>query len=170
MPRAPIRRSGLRALKRDEDISGATPGLERGGPLSIHVRRVVANRQRVTVEGIDPFPRLPLQRAFRVREIDGRRLRARVDSDGSGVERPAVSRLDPEPVVSKGKPISDDVSGGLHVPPVSPPRPLAGPSGLPRPAEQQQQRARFRGTTIPSPKSASAYGAILYSTAREGVL
>jgi hypothetical protein len=53
-------RSGLRALERDEDIPRPTLCLERGGPALVQVRCVVTDRQRVAVQGIDPFPRLPL--------------------------------------------------------------------------------------------------------------
>ena len=52
--------SGVRALERDEDIPGPTLCLERDGPALVQVRCVVARRQRVAVQGIDPLPRLPL--------------------------------------------------------------------------------------------------------------
>jgi hypothetical protein len=53
-------RSRLRALERDEDIPGSTLCVERGGPALVQVRCVVADCQRVAVQGIDPLPRLPL--------------------------------------------------------------------------------------------------------------
>src|SRR5262249_25344354 len=52
--------SRLRALERDEHIAGPTLCLERGRPALVEIRCIVAGCQRVTVQGIDPLPRLPL--------------------------------------------------------------------------------------------------------------
>lgn len=71
-------RLGLRALEGDQDIPRPTLGLKRGGPALIQVRRVVAYRQRVAVQGIDPLPGLALEFPFRMLEVNGRRPRARV--------------------------------------------------------------------------------------------
>src|SRR5262245_34015577 len=107
--------SGLCALERYEDIPGPTFCLEHGGPALVQVRCVVARRQSVTVQGIDPLPRLSLQGAFRMLEVNGRRLRARVLPDGSGVEELAVLGLDLEAVAGKGEPMSDIVIGCFAV-------------------------------------------------------
>src|SRR6266850_1998182 len=108
-------RSALRARERDEDIPRPTPCLERGGPALVQVRCVVACRQRVAVQGIDPLPRLPLKGPFRMLEVNGRRLRARVHPDGSRVEGLAVLGLDLEAVAGKGEPMSDNVIGCFAV-------------------------------------------------------
>jgi hypothetical protein len=44
-------------------------------------------------------------------EVDGRWLRARVNTDGSRVEGLAVLGLDLEAVAGKGEPMSDNVIG-----------------------------------------------------------
>src|SRR4051794_5008598 len=89
--------------------------LERGGPLLVQIRSVVARRQRVAVQGIDPLPSLPLQGPFSMLEVNGRRLRPRVHPEGSLVEGLAVLGPDPEAVAGKGEPMSDHVIGCLAV-------------------------------------------------------
>src|SRR5262249_41540054 len=102
-----------RALERDEDIPGPLPGLERGRPALVQVRCVVACRQRVAVQGIDPLPHLPLQGTLPMPEVNGRRLRARVQPDGSRVEGLAVLGPDLEAVAGKREPMSDHILAWL---------------------------------------------------------
>ena len=69
------------ALERNEDVARPFHSFERGGTVFGRVRRVIADRQRVAVQFVDPLPRLPFGGPFRVLEVDGGRLRARVHAD-----------------------------------------------------------------------------------------
>src|SRR5262245_1975500 len=108
-------RSGLRALECDEDGPGPALGLEGGGAVLAETRGVVADRQGVAFDRVDPLPDLPFQRPFRMLEVDGGGFDARVDSDGSRVEARSVLGLDLESVGGQGQPIADHVVGGLAV-------------------------------------------------------
>lgn len=97
--------SGLCTLERNEDISGATLCLERRGPAFLQVRCVVADWQRVAVEDVDALPRLSLESASPMREVNGCWFRPRVHADGSCVEELAVLGADP---IRKPLPLNDD--------------------------------------------------------------
>jgi hypothetical protein len=62
-----------------------------------------------------PAPRLALYDPFRMLEVNGRRLLARVHTDGSRVQWLTVLGLDLEAVAGKGEPMSDNVIGCFAV-------------------------------------------------------
>ena len=66
--------SGLRALEGDQHIAAARLRLEGGRAILLRIRRVVADGQRVAVDGVYPFPRGALRCAAVEPEIDRGRL------------------------------------------------------------------------------------------------
>jgi hypothetical protein len=104
-------RSRFRPLEANEHVPGPFACLERHGPGFGQIRCVVARRQRVAVQGIDPLPHFSVEGALRVLEVNRGRRRTRVESNGPRIEKRAGLRSDLEAIALKGEPISYDVVG-----------------------------------------------------------
>ena len=112
---SPSARGSIRARERDQRVTSPARRPERSRPGAVELWRVVADRQHLAVKDIDAFPRLAAQGPRRVVEIDGRGLCARVQPEGSGVERLPVLGSDLELVARKGEAMTDKVAGGFAV-------------------------------------------------------
>jgi hypothetical protein len=148
----------MSALERNEDVPGLDLRLEGGGPRLFKVRCVIANIQRATVQSVDSLPRFSFESSFFVLEIDPRRRRARIHAKGT-----SVRGLPPFDWIWKRLPVKTSrfpTTSSAALPSRSPFVAIQAPcsfSGLPRPARQKREAAKFRGPASRPPKKADGY-------------
>src|SRR5262245_26816387 len=102
------------AFEQDTDRARARLGRKLRRARLVHVGCVVANLERFALEPVDPFPRLPLDAALGMDEVDLRGLPARVERVGSTVEGLSVA-LDCERVAGERQAMARDIGRWFRI-------------------------------------------------------